>query len=219
MLPVVWWYAMLGEGRLVAAGLVAAGLTDFLDGYVARRLGQATPAGARLDLSADTLLLLSALAWIEMLHPEIFRENVALTAGALIIYLASVATGLLKFRSLPNLHLHSSRVGGGFLYAFATITFATGRYDRLLLTLAAVAFMVSCAETLAGELIFSAVNERVGSVLLVRSRRADTNTAQANGSDRTHRSQAPTAKMVGSKASPIRSTPTAPAPRPNEIGP
>jgi phosphatidylglycerophosphate synthase len=219
MLPIVWWYAMLGDGRLVAAGLIAAGLTDFLDGYVARRLGQASPAGARLDLSADTLLLLSALAWIEMLHPEIFRENAALIAGALMIYLASVAAGLLKFRSLPNLHLYSSRVAGGFLYAFATITLATGRYHRLLLALAAVAFIVSCAETLAGELIFSAVNERVGSVLLVRSRRADTNTAQANGSDKTHRSQAPTAKAVGSKASPMRSTATAAAPRPNDSGP
>ncbi len=219
LLPVIWWCALLGDGRLVGVGLILAGVTDFIDGFVARRLGQASPAGARLDLIADTLLLLSAMAWIGLLHPEIVRDNTGLVAGAFSIYLASVAVGLLKFRRLPNLHLYSSKAAGGLLYAFAVITLLTGGYDRLLLTLAASAFIVSCAETVAGQLLFSAVDARMGSVLLVRRRRAETRTIQAMGSARKQRSQAPTANVVGSSTSPINSTPIAAAPSPKDRGP
>lgn len=219
LLPVIWWFALLGHGRLVGAGLILAGLTDVLDGFVARRLGQASPAGARLDLIADTVLLLSAAAWIGVLHPEIVRNNTGLVAGAFSIYVAAVAVGLLKFRRLPNLHLYSSKLAGGLLYAFAVITLLTGSYNRLLLALAAATFVVSCAETVAGQLLFSAVDARMGSVLLVRRMRAETRTIQAMGSARKQRSQAPTANVVGSNASPISSTPIATAPSPKDSVP
>jgi phosphatidylglycerophosphate synthase len=219
LLPVIWWFALLGHGRLVGAGLILAGLTDVLDGFVARRLGQASPAGARLDLIADTVLLLSAAAWIGVLHPEIVRNNTGLVAGAFSTYLAAVAVGLLKFHRLPNLHLYSSKLAGGLLYAFAVITLLTGSYNRLLLALAAATFIVSCAETVAGQLLFSAVDARMGSVLLVRRMRAETRTIQAMGSARKQRSQAPTANVVGSNASPISSTPIATAPSPKDSVP
>ncbi|HMI37752.1 MAG TPA: CDP-alcohol phosphatidyltransferase family protein, partial [Steroidobacteraceae bacterium] len=46
-----------------AAGLVfaAASITDTLDGYLARRLGQITPLGAFLDPVADKLIVAVAL--------------------------------------------------------------------------------------------------------------------------------------------------------------
>jgi CDP-diacylglycerol--glycerol-3-phosphate 3-phosphatidyltransferase len=50
----------------VAAGLVFAGaaITDSLDGYLARRLGQTTPLGAFLDPVADKLIVAVALVLI-----------------------------------------------------------------------------------------------------------------------------------------------------------
>jgi phosphatidylglycerophosphate synthase len=219
LLPVGWWFALLGQGRIVGLGLLLAGLTDFFDGYVARRLGQESTAGARLDLIADTLLLLSAMAWIGLLHPETVRDNNGLVAATFAIYLASIASGLLRFRRLPNLHLYSSKAAGGLLYAFAVITLLTGSYDRLLLRLAAAAFIVSCAETLVGQLLFSEVDARLGSVLLVRRRRAEMMTVHAIGSARKQRSQAPTANVVGSNASAISSKPIAAAPSANDTGP
>jgi len=53
-----------GHGWPAVALGVAAGLTDQLDGYLARRLGQVTPLGALLDQVADsftTAILLAAL--------------------------------------------------------------------------------------------------------------------------------------------------------------
>jgi phosphatidylglycerophosphate synthase len=219
VLPCLWWFALAGAGRVVGIGLLLAGLTDFLDGFVARRLGQASSAGARLDLIADTLLLLSAAIWLELLRPEIARDNSGLVATTFLIYFVSVAVGLLKFHRLPNLHLYSSKFAGGLLYAFAVITMLTGTYDRLLLGLAAGALLVSSAEMLVGQLMLSAPEAKLGTVLLVRSRRHETSMVQAIGSARKQRSQAPTANVVGSNASPTGINPIAAAPRQKDRGP
>ena len=219
LLPLIWVYALMGDGRIVGAGLIAVGVTDFLDGLVARRFRQVSPAGARLDLIADTLVLLSAAAWIVALDPEVVGDNAALIACAFLVYLIAVGIGIVNLRRLPNLRLFSSRVAGGLLYAFAVITLIGGRYDRLLLVVAVGAFIVSCVETVAGELLFSVADANIGSVLLEWKRRADISTVQANGSASKQRSQAPTANVVGSKASPISSIPTDAAPTRNDSRP
>jgi phosphatidylglycerophosphate synthase len=220
LIPVLWSAALYGNGRLVGVGLLVAGATDFLDGYLARRLGQESRSGARLDSLADNLLLISAVAWIQLLHPEILRASTLLVVTAFGLYLASLAVGLVKFRQLGNLHLYSSRAAGGALYSFALITLITGGYEPLLLWLAATTFIVSSVETLVGQLLFSGVDENMGSVLLARRRRAESTNIHAIASARKQRSHAPqAAKVVGSSASPNRSRPTSAAPKANEIRP
>lgn len=55
-LPVEWSY-------MVSAAIFAlAGVTDWLDGYLARKLDQSTPFGAFLDPVADKLMVAVALA-------------------------------------------------------------------------------------------------------------------------------------------------------------
>ena len=112
-LPVLWALALLGQGRLVGLGLVLAGATDALDGYVARRLGQVTPAGAQLDSLADNLLLPSAAAWLWFLHPELVKDNAGLLAVASALYALSLGAGLVRFHRFANLHLYSSKAAGG----------------------------------------------------------------------------------------------------------
>ena len=159
----------------------------------------------------------SAAVWIQLLHPEILRENTGLLAATFVVYVASLAVGLVKFRQLGNLHLYSSKVAGGLLYAFAAITLVVGRYEPLLLALAAAAFIVSSTETLLAQLLSPAVDENMGSVLLVLKRRTDSRTIQAIGSARKQRSQMPhAANVVGSSASPTSSIATSAAPNPNE---
>jgi phosphatidylglycerophosphate synthase len=220
LIPAVWIAALLGNGRLVGLGLLVAGATDFLDGYLARRLGQESPAGARLDSLADNLLLISAMAWIELLHPEIFSQNTVLVVAAFAIYFASLSARLIKFHQLGNLHLYSSKVAGGALYSFAVITLITGVYEPVLFWVAAGALIVSSAETLLGQLLLSTVNEDMGSIFLALTRRADIRTIQPIGSARNERSQAPhSAKLVSSSATPTSSAPTSAAPNTSETRP
>src|SRR5215510_3299118 len=66
-----------------AAGLLfaAAGITDSLDGYLARRLGQTSRLGAFLDPVADKLIVAVALV---LLVSKDTRPLIALTAAVII---------------------------------------------------------------------------------------------------------------------------------------
>lgn len=75
LVALLWPLALVGQGRLLGLGLLAAGLTDVLDGYLARRLGTVSRFGARLDAVADLALLVSAAAWLWMLHPSLVADS------------------------------------------------------------------------------------------------------------------------------------------------
>jgi len=191
LIPTLSIAALLGNGRLVGIGLLVAGATDALDGFLARRLKQESKAGARLDSLGDNLLLVAVAAWIELLHPEILRENTLLIAVTVGLYLASLPTG--------RLHSFTSKVAGGALYTFAVITLLARVYEPLLLWLAAAAFIVSSLEA-----------------LLVHA----THTIHAMGSAKKHRSQVPhAANVVGSSASRSSSVPTSARPTATETRP
>jgi len=84
LIPVIvgLFYLPYGWGDIVAGLLFAvAGITDTLDGYVARRMGQVSHLGAFLDPVADKLIVATALVLIVSKHHEWY---VTLTAAVII---------------------------------------------------------------------------------------------------------------------------------------
>ncbi|MCK0152423.1 CDP-diacylglycerol--glycerol-3-phosphate 3-phosphatidyltransferase [Alcanivorax sp. S6407] len=66
---VVVFYLPFKWSDMVAAGLfLAAGITDWLDGYLARKLNQTSPFGAFLDPVADKLIVGVALVVLVQVH-------------------------------------------------------------------------------------------------------------------------------------------------------
>ena len=63
-LPVTW------ANVAATAIFVVAGVTDWFDGYLARRLDQASPFGAFLDPVADKLMVAVALVLLVQSHPS-----------------------------------------------------------------------------------------------------------------------------------------------------
>ena len=59
------------SNELVVGLFIAAGVTDWLDGWIARRSGLVSPFGAFLDPVADKLLVAVTLVLIVQRHPEI----------------------------------------------------------------------------------------------------------------------------------------------------
>ncbi len=74
-----------------AACFSLAALTDWLDGYLARRLGQTTPFGAFLDPVADKLIVVTALALLIGEHSSIW-----MTIPGLIIICREVFISALR---------------------------------------------------------------------------------------------------------------------------
>ncbi len=84
LIPVIvgLFYLPYGWGDILACVLFAiAGITDSLDGYVARRTGQESRLGAFLDPVADKLIVATALVLIVSRNPTWY---VTLTAAVII---------------------------------------------------------------------------------------------------------------------------------------
>src|SRR2546430_16444768 len=91
LVAMMWPLALSGLGQLVGFGVVLCGLTDFLDGRLARRLGVESRRGARLDAIADGALLVSVAAWLGVLHPPPVADNATPLAGTRGLYPAATA--------------------------------------------------------------------------------------------------------------------------------
>ena len=92
-----------------------AGLSDLLDGYLARRLGVSSELGARLDSAADFLLCAVLLAILIPLYVWPVWVIVWIAAIALI-RLFAIAVCYLRFRKLAFLHTYANKATGLFLF-------------------------------------------------------------------------------------------------------
>lgn len=116
---------------LRSAGFLAlytlTGLTDALDGWLARKTGTASDFGARLDSIAD--LLFYAVLLLRF-SPVLWRTLPAAiwytVAGILLVRLAAYATAAIKYHRFAALHTWLNKLTGigVFLlpYAFAVST-------------------------------------------------------------------------------------------------
>ena len=67
---IVFYLPLEHAGPLAAILFAVAGITDWLDGYLARRLNQTSPLGAFLDPVADKLMVAAALILLVEADPS-----------------------------------------------------------------------------------------------------------------------------------------------------
>lgn len=167
--PVLWALAWLGETFWLGIGLGIAGLTDVLDGPVARYTGRSSRYGGQLDSAADILIMASVFWWFVLLTPEFFLDNATPLVVWAVIGTAAVLATYIKFGRLGNLHLYSAKLAGVLGYLFAISYFVLGDYSPIFFTIAAATAIVGATETLLIALTRRAVGDRIGSIL-IRSR-------------------------------------------------
>ena len=101
VLLVLAWHGSKGSFlTLFALGLVS----DALDGALARRLGQESDSGARLDQWADFTLWASLPLGVWWLWPEIVRREAPYAILAIVCLLLPTAMAYAKYRAVPCYH-------------------------------------------------------------------------------------------------------------------
>lgn len=168
--PVLWALALRLDSTVwLGIGLALAGITDVLDGPVARYTGKSSRYGGQLDSMADILLMASIFWWFVILTPEFFLENATpLVIWATVGTVALMAT-FIKFGRFGNLHLYSAKTAGVLGYLFAVSYFVFADYSRTFFLVAVIMAILGATETLLVALTRRQVDERIGSIL-IRSR-------------------------------------------------
>lgn len=166
LVPAIWLLAAAGEARAVGIGLIISGITDVLDGQLARRFGQASALGSRLDAIADAAVNASALGWLYLLRPEVVRDHAVLIAPLIVLGAVAIAVGWIRFGRIADLHLPSGRAMAVAGYLFLVNLFLFDAYSRVLFfTMVALAWIVA-SEALYVFCTRRSLDEHVSSPLL-----------------------------------------------------
>lgn len=107
LLALAWQGALAAFLVLFALGLAS----DVLDGIIARRTGQVTELGAKLDQWGDFALWLSLPLAAWWLWPEIIRREFVYIVIALVCMVTPTAIAYLKYRAVPGYHTWSVKFG------------------------------------------------------------------------------------------------------------
>ncbi len=107
---------------------IVAGITDTIDGAVARRTGTVSAFGARLDTVADIVLV--AVCLFKLLPvldvPVWLYVWVAVIA---VVKAVNIAVGYIRQKAFISVHSIPNKVTGGLLFVFPlTLTFIDFKY-------------------------------------------------------------------------------------------
>jgi phosphatidylglycerophosphate synthase len=169
----LWVFAILRLRLWLGVGLLLAGLTDVLDGPVARRSGGVTRFGSQLDSVADMLIITSMVIWLRMLRPEFFRMYATPILIWATLGLVSLLLGWIRFRRVGDVHLWSAKIAGVMGYLFTVYMLAFDRPASPFFWIAIGAAYISAGETLVVMATQSHIDEHAGTVLRMRRRGAD----------------------------------------------
>lgn len=101
------WYQTHASAALVTASIfILASISDWLDGYLARRLGLATAFGAFLDPVADKIMVCTALVLLATNPPPPISQPAMVVPTALIISREITMSALREWAAASSAEAH-----------------------------------------------------------------------------------------------------------------
>ena len=128
LVPVFAWAILNGRDGLAFAVLAVSGITDYLDGYLARRWGQVSRVGQLLDPFADRLYILSTLLGLGWRGIVPWWVIAVIVARDVLLALTIPVLGRYGYGPLP-VHFLGKAATFCLLYAFPLLLL--GNYDGI----------------------------------------------------------------------------------------
>jgi CDP-diacylglycerol--glycerol-3-phosphate 3-phosphatidyltransferase len=124
--PALLWLAWTQRPTAFLALVAVSFLSDILDGWVARRLGQVTALGARLDTAGDVASYLSIPVCGWWLWPQRLQPELPYLLVLAVSYAAPFAFGFVRYRDLASHHTWGGRISAWILGSTALLLIAGG---------------------------------------------------------------------------------------------
>lgn len=123
---------------------LSSGLTDMLDGFVARRLHQESAFGAKMDSIADVVFSASIAIFL-IINIEIPIWLWLCILSIALLRFISYGIGLYKYHTIASLHTYANKITGTFIF-MAPIFFRVCGLTFTGVVLCIVAFFSSLEE-------------------------------------------------------------------------
>lgn len=145
--PLLFWLVTFPEPWWFLGWFIILGLTDSLDGALARKWNQTSEFGAFLDTIADLAYYFSAAWFLYFLFPDYITPNLGYLTVLLVMFGIVLIYTLVRFRKVHMLHTHISRFSGVLVFiamiaSFFMDTTLVVRTVILLYTFAFIEFML-----------------------------------------------------------------------------
>jgi len=124
--PLLFAFAIQQMETWFLGALIFSGLTDVIDGFLARRLKLTSALGAHLDSWGDFVIYVSMAACAWILWPQLTAEVLFHYTLILISILLPAGIGLVKFGKLTGYHTWSVKIAvlvtfAGYILLYAGI--------------------------------------------------------------------------------------------------
>lgn len=122
---------------------IVCGLSDMVDGYIARKTGTTSDLGAKLDTVADFIMVTVLLVvLVPIIKPSLMIIIWIIVIG--LVRIASMIVAFVKYQTFASIHTYSNKVTGMILFLFPLLLLMGSR--ELLMAVICVVASLSALE-------------------------------------------------------------------------
>lgn len=116
----------LNDRAVCFAVFMLAGVSDMLDGIIARRADAQSQLGARLDTAGDIALFMTALLCVGIWAGEAVLPYAPYVTGIVLLRFGNIAISAIKFRKPAGVHTLANKAAGLLIFAALGVYILTG---------------------------------------------------------------------------------------------
>jgi phosphatidylglycerophosphate synthase len=145
-MPFLFMFVIQENRNAFLAGYIIVGSTDFLDGFIARKLNQVTKLGKMLDSIADIFFYIPTAWFLMVLYPQYIMPNILWLIGAFLVYFTSFIVSIIKVGK--PIMMHTSLLRFNAVLVFAMVILSYFMNTTYLLTFILINFMIGFFESI-----------------------------------------------------------------------
>jgi phosphatidylglycerophosphate synthase len=167
-MPFLFMFVIQENRSAFLTGYIIVGSTDFLDGWIARKLNQVTKLGKMLDSIADIFFYIPTAWFLMVLYPAYIMPNILWLIGAFLVYFTSFIVSIIKIGK--PIMMHTSLLRFNAVLVFSMVILSYFMNTTYLLTFILINFMIGFFESILIFLKFGHVDVDTKSIFTLMKR-------------------------------------------------